>query len=256
MSRTAPNYMQLIQKDKLPQHIAIIMDGNGRWARKRLMPRTMGHRAGMTTLKQVVETCAQLEIPCLTVFAFSTENWKRPHDEVDYLMSLLVEYLHKEIGELHQNGIRIRILGDYRQLPSKSRQAIDLAVEKTACNTGMVFNIAINYGARAEIIRAVQQIAGQVKRGELAPQSINEETLNEALYTAGLPDPDLLIRTAGEMRISNFLLWQIAYAELWFSSLMWPDFNREELLKAIWNFQQRDRRFGGLKEDRQEDNHA
>lgn len=256
MNRTTPNYSQLINKEKLPQHIAIIMDGNGRWAKKRFMPRTFGHRAGMSSLKQAVETCTELGISCLTVFAFSTENWKRPHDEISYLMSLLVEYINKEIEELHQNGIRLQVLGDYRNLPTASVRAIDNALQKTAANQGMVLNIALNYGARDEIIRAVQQIAIQVKQGHLDPEQISEYHFQEALYTAGMPDPDLLIRTAGEMRISNFLLWQIAYAELWFSPVMWPEFNREELLKAIWDFQQRDRRFGGLNADRQGDSYA
>jgi undecaprenyl diphosphate synthase len=256
VSHTISNYSQLIDMDKLPQHIAIIMDGNGRWAKKRFMPRTFGHRAGMSSLKQVVETCSELGISCLTVFAFSTENWKRPHDEISYLMSLLVEYINKELKELHQNGIHIKVLGDYRNLPPASVQAIDKAVQKTAANQGMVLNIAINYGARDEIIKAVQQIATQVKQGQLEPEDINEYHFKRFLYTAGLPDPDLLIRTAGEMRISNFLLWQIAYAELWFSPVMWPEFNREELLKAIWEFQQRDRRFGGLNVDGQGDSYA
>lgn len=232
------------------------MDGNGRWARKRLMPRTMGHRAGMSALKKTVEACAELGIRYLTVFAFSTENWKRPRDEVDYLMTLLVEYLHKELNELNQNGIRVHILGDYRQLPPSNVEAIDAAVQQTARNTGMVLSIAINYGSRAELMRAVKKIAEQVQTGELAVEEITEEKLNHALYTVGLPDPDLLIRTAGEMRISNFLLWQIAYAELWFSKLLWPDFDREELLRAIGNYQQRERRFGAIKEDKQDDHHA
>lgn len=243
---TTPNYRQLIKKDKLPRHIAIIMDGNGRWAKRRFMPRTLGHRAGMSSLKQTVKTCAELGIPYLTVFAFSTENWKRPQDEVSYLMGLLVEYINKEIEELHQNHIRLQVLGDYHSLPEDSVQAIDLALQKTAANQGMVFNIAINYGARDEIIKAVQHLGALIKQGHLEPEDIDEYGFSQALYTKDLPDPDLLIRTAGEIRVSNFLLWQIAYTELWFSSLMWPEFNQEELLKAIWEFQQRDRRFGGL----------
>lgn len=243
---TTPNYRQLIKKDKLPRHIAIIMDGNGRWAKRRFMPRTLGHRAGMSSLKQTVKTCAELGISYLTVFAFSTENWKRPQDEISYLMGLLVEYIDKEIDELHQNHIHLQVLGDYRSLPVDSVQAIDLALQKTAANQGMVFNIAINYGARDEIIKAVQHLGALIKQGQLEPEDIDEYCFSQALYTKGLPDPDLLIRTAGEIRVSNFLLWQIAYTELWFSSLMWPEFNQEELLKAIWEFQQRDRRFGGL----------
>jgi len=256
VSRTTTDYMQLINKDKLPQHIAIIMDGNGRWAQKRFMPRTFGHRSGMNSLKQVVETCCELGIACLTVYAFSTENWKRPRDEVNYLMNLLVEYVNKEIEELHRNGIRLQILGDYRSLPERSIKAIEMALAKTAANQGMVFNIALNYGARDEIIRAARSLARQVEEGKLRVEDINEETFSRALYTSGLPDPDLLIRTAGEMRLSNFLLWQMAYTEFWFTSILWPDFDKEELLRAIWEYQQRDRRFGGLKKSEQEDHHA
>lgn len=256
MGRTQPDYMQLINKDKLPRHIAIIMDGNGRWAQKRFMPRTFGHRSGMSSLKQTVETCRELGISCLTVFAFSTENWKRPRDEISFLMNLLVEYINKEIEELHQNDIRLQVLGDFSSLPESSIKAIDMALTKTAANQGMVFNIALNYGARNEIIRAVRHLCEQVEKGLMTAADIDEAAFSQALYTAGLPDPDLLIRTAGEMRISNFLLWQIAYAELWFSTLLWPEFNRQELLRAIWEYQQRDRRFGGLKTEEQENNHA
>ncbi|MDD2585224.1 MAG: isoprenyl transferase [Syntrophomonadaceae bacterium] len=236
----------LIDNDKLPRHIAIIMDGNGRWARKRLMPRTMGHRAGMSSLKTVVMICAQMGISVLTVYAFSTENWRRPRDEVDYLMSLLVEYLHKELNELDQNNIRIKILGDYTSLPPKCQQEIEDAVLLTTHNSGMVFNIALNYGSRNEIIGAIKNLGEKLLSREINIDSITEEMFSSMLYTAGSPDPDLLIRTAGEMRISNFLLWQIAYTELWITDRMWPDFTKEDLLQAIWDYQQRDRRFGGL----------
>ncbi len=235
-----------INKAQLPQHIAIIMDGNGRWAKKRLMPRTMGHRAGMTTLKTTVKTCAELGIKYLTVFAFSTENWKRPIDEVDYLMKLLVEYLGKELQELHQENVRINVIGAYQDLPSECLTQVEKALSLTKDNTGMVFNIALNYGARREIIRAVQNISARVREGLLSPEDIDENTIASELYSCNIPDPDLLIRTAGEMRISNFLLWQIAYTELWFSSKLWPEFTREELLNAINDYGQRERRFGGL----------
>lgn len=237
---------------QLPRHIAIIMDGNGRWARRRLMPRSIGHRAGMTALRKVVECCAQLKIPALTVFAFSTENWRRPKDEINFLMNLLIEYLHKELQELHSNNIRINILGDYGVLPEKCINELNNALQLTRCNQGMVFNIALNYGSRFEILQAIREIAGQVQRGELSPEQITEDLFNRMLYTRDLPDPDLLIRTAGEMRISNFLLWQIAYTELWITNRLWPDFTREDLLAAIEDFQKRDRRFGGLNEKSQD----
>lgn len=236
----------MIDKGKLPRHIAIIMDGNGRWAKKKFMPRTMGHRAGMSALKKVVETCTEIGISVLTVYAFSTENWRRPSEEIDYLMNLLVEYLHKELDELNQNDICIKILGDHTSLPDKCQLEIQEAVAITADNTGMIFNIALNYGSRMEIIEAVKTIGEQLIAGKITTDSISEEMFSNLLYTKEVPDPDLLIRTAGEMRISNFLLWQIAYTELWVTDRMWPDFERDDLFDAIWDYQQRDRRFGGL----------
>lgn len=236
----------------MPRHIAIIMDGNGRWARRRLMPRTMGHRAGMTTLKKVVESCVELKVPVLTVFAFSTENWRRPRDEVNYLMNLLIEFLHKELQELHSNNIQINILGDYKVLPDKCTNELDSAIQLTCNNDGLIFNIALNYGSRNEIIQAIREISRKVERGELTPDQITEKLFNQMLYTRNLPDPDLLIRTAGEMRISNFLLWQIAYTELWITDRLWPDFTRDDLLAAIEDFRKRDRRFGGLNEKNQD----
>lgn len=246
MSNNNLNYADMIKPEKLPRHIAIIMDGNGRWAKKRLMPRTMGHRAGINSIRKVVEACVEIAIPVLTVFAFSTENWKRPLDEVDYLMKLLIEFLHKELKALHENNIRINILGDYGSLPTECQMEIGEALQTTKGNSGMIFNIALNYGSRNEILGAVRRLADQIAKGEMTAEDVSEEFFSNLLYTKGLPDPDLLIRTAGEMRISNFLLWQIAYTELWVTDLMWPDFSREELMKAIWDFQQRDRRFGGL----------
>lgn len=246
MSTNNLNYADMINPEKLPRHIAIIMDGNGRWARKRLMPRTMGHRAGIKSIRRVVEACVEIGISVLTVFAFSTENWKRPLDEVDYLMKLLVEFLHKELKALDENNIRINILGDYELLPGECQTEIGEALQMTKSNSGMIFNIALNYGSRNEILGAIRLLADKIARGEIRAESVSEELFSDLLYTKGLPDPDLLIRTAGEMRISNFLLWQIAYTELWVTDLMWPDFSKEELMKAIWDFQQRDRRFGGL----------
>lgn len=230
----------------LPRHVAIIMDGNGRWARRRLMPRTMGHRAGMAALKRVVKACDELKIPVLTVYAFSTENWKRPQTEIQYLMKLLVEFLHKELAELHENQVRINIIGDYTVLNQECQDEIKQALLTTRDNQGLIFNIALNYGSRTEITDAVKKMAGKVISGEIVPDNITEERIAEFLYTSGLPDPDLLIRTAGEMRLSNFLLWQLAYTEIWVTDCLWPDFSREDFFRAISEYQQRDRRFGAL----------
>jgi len=235
-----------IDKTRLPQHIAIIMDGNGRWAKKRLMPRTMGHRAGMASLKKTVRACDEIGIPILTVFAFSTENWKRPQEEVDFLMHLLIEFLHKELNELHKKNVKIQMLGDYHSIPQECQLEITQAIELTANNTGLIFNIALNYGARQEIMTAVKKLADKIVTHELAAEALNEELFSGLLYTGGMPDPDLLIRTSGEMRISNFMLWQIAYTELVVVDTLWPDFTPEDLSHAIIEFQNRDRKFGGL----------
>lgn len=230
----------------LPRHIAIIMDGNGRWAKKRMLPRTMGHRAGMNALEEVVRACNDLGIKVLTIYAFSTENWKRPLEEVSFLMQLLLEYLKKKLYELHEENVQIRLLGDSSGIPERQREAIAQAIALTAHNTGLIFNIAMNYGARLELVKACRQLAELVQSGEMEPRDITEAELAAQLYTAGLPDPDLLIRTGGEMRVSNYLLWQIAYAELLVTDTLWPDFGKTELLAAIAEYQRRDRRFGGL----------
>lgn len=235
-----------LDSSRMPRHIAIIMDGNGRWAQKRLMPRSMGHRAGMAALKEIVKVCDELKIPFLTVFAFSTENWKRPITEIDFLMNLLVEYLHKELDELHRNNVRIHVMGDYSVIPRECQLEIKKAIEKTANNDGLVFNIAINYGSRQEIVNTVKLLAEKVLRAEMKIDDIKEDSFSRLLYTGDIPDPDLLIRTAGEMRISNFMLWQIAYAEIVISETLWPDFSREDLIMAIKAYQGRDRKFGGL----------
>lgn len=245
------NCGKLIQADKLPRHIAIIMDGNGRWAKRRLLPRTMGHRAGMGTLKEIVRACSDLGVEVLTVYAFSTENWKRPWEEVDYLMKLLVEFMRKEINELHQNQVRIKVLGNYNNLPPDCQSEINDALLITKDNPGLLLNIALNYGSRQEILDAVKALAGKIAAGEIKADSISEATLSASLYTKDVPDPDLLIRTAGEMRISNFLLWQIAYTELWITECLWPDFTKDDLLQAVLDYQQRDRRYGGLNPERQ-----
>jgi len=230
----------------LPRHIAIIMDGNGRWATRKGLPRAAGHRAGVESLRDIVKLCVELEIRVLTVYAFSTENWKRPQEEVDILMNLLVEYLYNEVKELQENNVRINPIGRISELPESARKALKTAVEKTCKNTGLVLNIALNYGGRLELVDAMRKIAQKVKEGDLLPEAINETTLSQHLYTAGLPDPDLLIRPSGEFRVSNFLLWQLAYTEFWLTSVMWPDFTRVNLLEALIDFQNRERRFGGL----------
>jgi len=232
---------------RLPAHVAIIMDGNGRWASARGLPRAMGHRAGVESLRRVVRASSDLGIKVLTVYAFSTENWKRPQEEVNVLMDLLVEYLRKEIDELHRNRVRVRAMGRLRDLPTVAQREIERARVLTKDNTGLVLNIALNYGARMEITGAVRKIAGLVQNGKMDPNQIDEAAVAGELLSGDLPEPDLLIRPSGEMRISNFLLWQIAYTELWFTPVLWPDFGEEQLVEALWDYQRRDRRYGGIK---------
>ncbi|HWI54159.1 MAG TPA: isoprenyl transferase [Desulfobacteria bacterium] len=236
-----------LDMSKLPVHIAIIMDGNGRWATRRGLPRAMGHRSGVESLRDIVKACSSLGIGYLTVYAFSTENWKRPTEEVNILMDLLVEYLKKELEELHRSNVRIRAIGCTGDLPDKARQALADAQISTENNTGLTLNLALNYGGRNEITEAVRLIGTDIASGRLSPESINEEVISGYLYTAGIPDPDLMIRPSGELRISNFLLWQAAYSEFWYSPVLWPDFRRIHLLEAIVDYQSRQRRFGGLK---------
>jgi undecaprenyl diphosphate synthase len=236
-----------VDLERLPRHIAVIMDGNGRWARKRHLPRIAGHRAGIGAVRQAVEACARLGIPCLTLYAFSAENWKRPRMEVKLLMGLLREYLKKEIEELNQNNIRFNAIGRIASLPKAVQRDLHETVEQTRSNTGLRLTLALNYGGRAELIDAVRSLASQLKgRGGLDPESITEERFSRHLYTHDLPDPDLLIRTSGEMRLSNFLLWQVAYSEIWVTDILWPDFTERELLQAVIDFQRRERRYGGL----------
>ena len=229
--------------EQLPVHVAIIMDGNGRWAAQRHLPRVQGHRAGVSAVRDVVETSARLGIEVLTLYAFSIENWKRPRAEVGMLMMLLKRYIRLEIGALHQNNIRLRTIGRVDELSADVRRELDLGIEKTAGNTGMLFNIALNYGGRAEIVDAARRA---ITEG-IAPDNLDEQRFGELLYTGGQPDPDLLIRTSGEMRVSNFLLWQIAYSEIWVTDTLWPDFRRRDLLEAVIAYQKRDRRYGGIK---------
>ena len=233
-----------IDLDRLPQHVAIIMDGNGRWARARRLPRIAGHRAGIRAVRQAVEACARLGVPHLTLYAFSVENWKRPHTEIKLLMALLREYLKKEIGELNRQNIRLGVIGRVDDLPKAVQGDLRTALEKTRDNTGLRLTLALNYGARAELVDAVRSLVEQARHnGSL---QVDEATLSRYLYTHDLPDPDLLIRTSGEMRLSNFLLWQVAYSEIWVTETLWPDFTQNDLFQAIIDFQKRERRYGGL----------
>lgn len=231
----------------IPRHVAIIMDGNGRWATKRGLPRSAGHRAGMEALRDLITASSELGIEALTLYAFSTENWKRPRDEVGTLFSLVVEYFNREISELHEKGVRIRVLGDMSRVPQKARAALMRAEDMTHDNRGLKLNLAINYGARAELVRAARALAEDVSNGGMAPDAIDEAAVSSRLYTSGQPDVDLLIRTGGEMRLSNFLLYQSAYAELLFTDTLFPDFDKAHYLDAIREFQGRSRRFGAIK---------
>ncbi|NUQ20049.1 MAG: isoprenyl transferase [Gemmatimonadaceae bacterium] len=228
----------------VPRHIAIIMDGNGRWARERLMPRPMGHRSGMKSVREVVEGAIEAGVEVLSLFAFSQENWQRPITEVSALMSLLEEYIAREANELAERGVRVMVLGELDRLTPPARAAVDRVMAQTAHNDRLTLNLFISYGSRAEILRATRSIAADVAAGKLSPGEITEAEIEKRLFTAGCPDPDLLIRTSGEQRISNFLLWQVAYAELYISPVLWPDFGRRELYEAIVAYQSRERRFG------------
>ena len=233
-----------LDKDNLPRHIAIIMDGNGRWAKDRGLPRIMGHQAGVKTVQEIVAAARELGIQVLTLYAFSTENWQRPPQEVMMLMGLLKTYLQSELNKMVREGIQLRCIGQQDKLPADVREILDKVVNDTAGSTGMVLNLALSYGGRAEIIQAVQALAAQCVAGTLDYHEISEAMLGQHLYTAGLPDPDLVIRTSGEYRLSNFLLWQASYAEIYVTETKWPDFTRAALIEAIQCFQQRQRRFG------------
>lgn len=239
--------MSEIDMNRIPPHVAIIMDGNGRWAEKRKLPRVMGHNAGMKAMKKIVKRASELGIKHLTVYAFSTENWKRTKEEVGGIFKLLVKYVDSELEELNRNDVKVNILGDWKAVPADAVSRIETALERTKDNGGMVFNIALNYGSRNEITEAVKSISGKVASGDLTVDEIDEQTISENLLTGtlGIPDPDLLIRTSGEIRISNFLLWQIAYSEMIFTDVLWPDFTPEIFNDTIVEFQSRDRRFGG-----------
>src|SRR5271157_5893912 len=238
---------RMLVPERLPEHVAVIMDGNGRWAKRRSLPRVAGHKAGVEPVRVTVETCARLGVRCLTLYAFSKENWKRPRAEVETLWRLLHYYLGREVPRLMANNIQLRTIGRTEALPDKVRRELAEAVRLTADNTGLILNLAINYGGRTEIVDAVNRLIAEARHnGTLDRLKVDEESIELKLDTAGQPEPDLLIRTSGEMRISNFLLWQIAYSELYVTETLWPDFSRTELLKAILDYQKRDRRFGGL----------
>ncbi len=234
---------------KVPKHVAIIMDGNGRWAKSRGLPRSVGHRAGMERVRDAVETCIEVGVKHLTLFAFSTENWRRPAGEVDFLMKLFEEALTREIAKLHQHGIQIKFIGIREGLNPSLVRLMEESEQLTGNNQALILNIAINYGGRAELVAAAKGIAGRVLKGELVPEQITETELSKYLFTRDQPDPDLLIKPGGEFRISNFLIWQIAYSEFYFSKLFWPDFGKKELLKAFHDYGNRKRRFGRIEED-------
>ena len=237
---------QLPSPDNIPRHVAIIMDGNGRWARERGLPRVAGHRSGMRTVRRIAMAAGRIGVEVLTLYAFSTENWKRPKSEVDYLMKLPQEFLAVELEDLIANNVRVRVTGSRQGLPGHTLAAVDEAIRRTAGNTGLILNFALNYGSRAELVEAAREVARRVKAGELDEEAIDEQTIASCLSTADLPDPDLLIRTSGELRISNFMLWQLAYSELWFTDVYWPEFTERHFYDAIREYQRRVRRFGGL----------
>ncbi len=241
--------VEMLDKDRIPRHVAVIMDGNGRWATKRNLPKMSGHNAGMQAMKEIVKRASTLGIEHLTVYAFSTENWKRSVEEINGIFSLIVVYVAKELKELDENNVKVKVLGDYSKLPEKSVESLEKALKTTENNTGLQFNIALNYGGRDDIRRAVTDIAKLAAAGRISPDDIDEQLISDYLWTgvhhANVPDPELIIRTSGEMRLSNYLLWQCAYSEFVITNTLWPDFTPEEFEKCIEAFQGRDRRFGG-----------
>lgn len=248
MNRIPMDLKSQIDKNRLPKHVAIIMDGNGRWAKQRGRPRTFGHKHGVTSVRETTEAAAELGIEYLTLYAFSTENWKRPKFETDALMTLLLQTINKETKTLNKNNIRLRTIGDLESLPTRIRKQLKKTIEDTAGNTRMTLLLALSYSSRWELVNAVKKIVGQVEEGKLKVENLNQDVFGQYLETADVPDPELLIRTSGEYRISNFLLWQIAYAELYFTSKLWPDFRKDDLYEALIDFQNRERRFGKISE--------
>jgi undecaprenyl diphosphate synthase len=238
--------LERLDKDRLPKHVAVIMDGNGRWASMRRLPRVAGHRAGIESVRDIIETSAKLGLKVLTLYAFSAENWKRPRQEVRTLMSLLKEYLRRELKNVHKNNIKFQAIGRIQELEPSVRAELRRAMRLTQNNSGMLLNVALNYSGRAEIVDTFNRLFRELKQNGHNLSPVNEELISKFLYTSGIPDPDLLIRTSGEMRISNFLLWQIAYSEIYITQTYWPDFRRKHLLEALLEYQQRDRRYGGI----------
>ncbi|VFQ42659.1 isoprenyl transferase [Desulfoluna butyratoxydans] len=233
-----------LSADQLPEHVAFIMDGNGRWAKKRVMNRVKGHEKGAGAVRTVVESCTKFGIPYLTLYAFSTENWQRPKKEVDALMGLLTRFLRNEKAQLVKNGVRLTAIGELHRLPEEVRRELDLAMEATRHNERLTLCLALSYGSRSELVAAVQGIADEVSQGRLRAADVDEEMVSQHLFTRGIPDPDLVIRTSGEMRLSNFLLWQCAYSEIFFTETLWPDFNESEFASILMDFQARERRYG------------
>lgn len=236
-----------ISPGNIPLHVAVIMDGNGRWAKRRGLPRIVGHQNGMKAVKRATIAADELGIKYLTLYAFSTENWKRPKEEVEFLMRLPEEFLAIELEELIEKNVQVRVMGDADALPSYTRKAMEEAVARTRNNTGLILNFALNYGGRKEIEDCMRALGEEIQAGKLTPDAITEELINSRMLSSGMPDPDLLIRTSGELRLSNFMLWQLAYSELWFTDVYWPEFNKEHLLQAVAEYQRRTRRYGGLK---------
>ena len=245
MSSKLPDHR--LDPSKLPRHVAIIMDGNGRWAKKRLLNRVKGHEKGVESVRSIVRTCRELNIPHLTLYAFSTENWQRPQREINALMSILRTFLKKELPELQEQRIRLNVVGQPHRLPENIRNALDEAISITSVNDKMVLNLALSYGGRTEITEMVQSISRKVAEGGINPEDIDQRVVADHLYTRGIPDPDIMIRTSGEMRISNFLLWQLAYAEFFITDTLWPDFSPKEFMEILLQYQHRDRRFGKVK---------
>lgn len=235
-----------IENKNIPNHVAIIMDGNGRWAKKRGLPRVAGHKEGMDVVSEIVKTASDCKVKVLTLYAFSTENWKRPKPEVDFIMRLPKDFLHKYLPEMMENNVKIQTIGECDKLPEHTKKAINHAVEETRYNDGLLLNFALNYGSRHEITRAMKAVMHEVKDGHLSIDDLTEEDIAKHLYTGGVPDPDLLIRTSGEKRLSNFLLWQIAYSEFWFTDVLWPDFTSDIFKEALYEYQRRKRRYGGI----------
>ncbi len=254
--RQEAELLDKLDPNRLPHHVAIIMDGNGRWAERRHLPRVAGHQRGVKAAREIIEACARLKLPCLTLYAFSRENWTRPQAEVEFLMRLLREYLKRELPTIHKNNIRLTIIGRESDLPDAVLKDLERATQLTGSNTGMNLVVALNYGARAEIVDAFNAMLQQISANDQTEFRADEEAIAAHLYTAGLPDPDLLIRTSGEMRVSNFLLWQIAYAEIYVTETLWPDFSRARLFEALLDYQKRERRYGGLGAARSDDERA